>query len=238
MGHQPMPICQQCKENIDHLIQCQDESPKSHYQKVIQKLFKFLKNSHTHPSIIQIFQSTLSNNLPTSFEYFVPTYEIDQDVIKAAQEQDEIGWKNIFKGHLSSKWAHLQMKHFSKMYANSPSLYNWSKNIILQFYDISYSMWSHRNEIVHDDFEEKLNKKESDALKKEITQEYMKGHTNIMRYHKFMFQDSLTSLMKKTVIEKKYWLLTIKASLICFDKTTENHPNIQSINLDHAFVPD
>ena len=232
------PICQQCKENTDHLIQCQDERPKSHYQKAIQKLFKFLKNSHTHPSIIQIFQSTLSNNLPTSFEYFVPTYGIDQDVITAAREQDEIGWKNIFKGHLSSKWAHLQMKHFSKMYANPPSLHNWSKNIILQFYDISYSMWSHRNEIVHDDFEEKLNKKESDALKKEITNEYMKGHTNIMQYHKFMFQDSLTTLMEKTVIEKKYWLLTIKASRICFDKTTENHPNMQSINLDHAFVPD
>jgi len=116
------PICQQCKENTDHLIQCQDERSKSHYQKAIQKLFKFLKNSHTHLPIIQIFHSTLSNNLPTSFEYFVPTYEIDQDIIRASREQDEIGWKNIFKGHLSSKWAHLQMNHFSKMYANPPSL--------------------------------------------------------------------------------------------------------------------
>jgi len=94
------PICQQSKENTDHLIQCQDERSKSQYQKAIQKLFTFLKNSHAHPSIKRIFQSALSNNLPTSFEYFVPTYEIDQDVRIAAREQDEIGWKNIFKGHL------------------------------------------------------------------------------------------------------------------------------------------
>jgi len=46
----------------------------------------------------------------------------------------------------------------------------------------------------------------------------MKGHTNIMQYHKYMFQDSLTTLMIKSVIEKKYWLLTIKASRICFEK--------------------
>jgi len=106
---------------------------KCHYKKAIQKLFKFLKKSRTHPSIIQIFCAILSNNVPTSFEYFVPTYEIDQDFIIAAREQDEIGWKNFFKGHLSSKCPQLQMKHFSKMYTNPPSLYHWYKTLYCNF---------------------------------------------------------------------------------------------------------
>jgi len=49
----------------------------------------------------------------------------------------------------------------------------------------------------------KLNKKESDELQKEITNVYRKGHTNVMRYHKYMFRDSLTTLIEKSVIEKK-----------------------------------
>ena len=103
---------------------------------------------------------------------------------------------------------------------------------------LTVQSFERRFDVTDPNIKEKLNKKESDALKKEITNEYMKGHKDIMRQHKFMFQNSLTSLMKKTVIEKKYWLLTIKASRACFRKTTENHPNMQSINLDHAFVPD
>ena len=93
------------------------------------------------------------------------------------------------------------MEHFCNMYKNPLSLYLWSKNIILQLYEISHSMWIHRNNIVHEDFKEKLNRKESEKLKKAITDEYGKGHSNIMSHHKYMFQESLT-LMEKSVVEK------------------------------------
>jgi len=46
------------------------------------------------------------------------------------------------------------------------------QNIILQLYNVSHSLWSHRNDIVHDNFDEKLNRKELDKLQKEITNEY------------------------------------------------------------------
>ena len=114
------------------------------------------------------------------------------------------------------------MEHFCNMYKNPLSLYLWSKNIILQLYEISHSMWIHRNNIVHEDFEEKLNRKESEKLKKAMTDEYRKGHSNIM----------------SQIIPKKKWLLTIQASRICFEKIFSGNTDAQSIILDHAFVPD
>ena len=105
------------------------------------------------------FISTIFSPTPSSSIYSIPIYKVDQDFKKAAGEQEKIGWKNIFKGHLSNKWAHLQMKYFCRMYRNPPSLYYFSKNIILQLYDISYKMWEHRNNVVYENFKEALNKK-------------------------------------------------------------------------------
>ena len=180
----------------------------------------------------------LQNPIPTFFTTHVPTYEVDQDYMKAAREQDKIGWKNVFKGHISKTWAELQMKHYSRMYANPPSLHHWSKNIILRLYDISYSMWDHRNKIVHDKFEDNLNKKESEKLKRDVIEEYNKGSERIMLAQRHMYADNLETLLEKTVLEKKYWLMTVKASRECYQQISERNQNTCDIILDHAFVPD
>ena len=103
------PICEQCKETTDNVIQCKSEQSQTQYSKSIQNFFQYLEKVHTDPNIIYIFKSTLSSLTQSSFTYFIPTYEVDQDFKKAAHEQDEIRWENIFKGHLSkngltSKW--------------------------------------------------------------------------------------------------------------------------------------
>jgi len=84
---------------------------------------------------------------------------MDAECNEAAEEQDLIGWDNVFKGHVTKKWAVLQKKHFSRMYQNPPSLHKWSKTIILKLYDAAHEMWIHRNDIVHEKFEENLSKK-------------------------------------------------------------------------------
>ena len=232
------PLCQEHKETTDHIIQCLDERSRLQYHKSTKKFLTHLKRVHTDPTIISIFTSVLQNPLPTFFTTHVPTYETDQDYMKAANEQDKIGWKNIFKGHISKTWAELQMKHFCRMYTNPPSLHHWSKTIILRLYDISYEMWDHRNKIVHEKFEDSLNKKESEKLKKEIVEEYNKGSRRIMFAQRHLYEVQLETLLDRTVLEKKYWLMTVKASRECYQHKSKRNHNTCEIILDHAFVPD
>ena len=232
------PLCNNHIETTSHLICCNDERAREQYASSIEKFFLHLTRTHTHPSIIEIFERVLRNPWPTSFEFSLSPYENNELVKQAAKEQDEIGWINFFKGHISKQWAKIQLQHYGTMYKNPPSLTHWSKNIIINIYDVSYSMWMNRNRIVHEVYEDQLNKKESMELQRQIIHEYESGSHTVLRQHRYMFEESIDDLFKKTVTEKKYWLESIKASRICFEKGTPVHNNSRTINLQHATVPD
>jgi len=124
------------------------------------------------------------------------------------------------------------------MYSNPPSVHHWAKNVILQLYQTSKDMWHHRNEIVHECIEEKLNQKESDQLREKIVIEYEKGSGGVLLIHKHMFSERLADLLEKAVIEKKYWLMQIEASRACVKKLSSPDHDMQGILKKFATVPD
>ena len=130
------------------------------------------------------------------------------------------------------------MKHFCRMYKNPPSLHHWSKSIICKLYEVAYEMWMHRNNIVHEKYEDHLNKKASEQLHQDISTEFRKGSKRILQQHKHLFKTSLRKLYKKPVIEKQYWLLTVQSSRTCFEENLKRNQNTRDIILEHAFVPD
>ena len=233
------PICNMSVEDTYHLITCKDERTIDQYKKSTNKFFQHLQKVHTHPDIIVIFQQVLQNNSPAaSFTNAIPIYTSETLIREAAKEQDIIRWENIFKGHISKKWAEIQLQHYMQMYSNPPSVHHWAKNVILQLYQISRDMWHHRNEIVHECIEERLNQNESDQLRAKIVIEYEKGSRGVLLIHKHMFSEKLTELLEKAVIEKKYWLMQIEASRACVKKLSSPDHDMQGILKRFATVPD
>jgi len=197
-----------------------------------------MKRSHTHPSIQNIFLHTLSSTHSHQFIHHIPQNDSDPILYEAAQEQDIIGWTRLFNGHLSKKWAELQHQHHKKMYQNPPSISHWAKNIILQFYEISNDMWTHRNEIVHEKVEESLNVRESLKLQKEITESFNAVPNQTLPIRRYMFKDTLANLFKKSVVEKRYWIATLNASRMCFKNRKNEVQNMREIIKKFATVPD
>ena len=100
-------------------------------------------------------------------------------------------------------------------------------------------MWSNRNKEVHDEYEEKMNKIESEKLQREINESYNKGTSNVMFQHGYLLEENLDEIYKKTVKDKKYLLQTIQASRICYEKHASQHnATTRTINLAHATVLD
>jgi len=65
---------------------------------------------------------------------------------------------------------------------------------------------------VHEKVEESLKFRESITLQHKITKSFNSGPTNALPIHKYRFEDTLTNLLKKLVVEKKYWIATLSAS--------------------------
>ena len=232
------PICKLDIETTSHIIQCTDPCVKEHYKKCAKNFFRYLHSINTHPNIIQIFKQTLQTSTPTTFVSQISSYETNTLFLQAAHEQDIIGWTNIFKGHISSTWSKIQYQYISEFYQHPPSLHHWSKNIILQLYDFTHSMWTNRNNIIHNKVEESLNIRESTLLTQQIIDEYHNGITNILPQHYYMFNQPLQHILNKSVSDKKYWLLTVQASRACLEQSSNEERQQQDIILEHATVPD
>ena len=201
----------------------------------------FLHKINTHPHIILIFQRALSYQRPASFYRISQTIGAEFSIQQAAQQQDLIGWHNFFKGHLASTWKSSQLTYFKQHFLFPPSVDSWLKQIILQIYEFSFSMWNNRNQILHQREEEHLNSQQAQKLEDEILTSYSIGPGNVLPMHHFMFEQSLSSILAQTVSEKRYWLLTILASRQCFSLQNLNfsHENDScSIEKQFATVPD
>ena len=84
------PICNNAPENTKHLIICADHRVKKKYQILLKEFIKFLDRINTHPDIIPVFHITLLQQHPTSFTQTSIKLKSDDNIIIAAQEQDEI----------------------------------------------------------------------------------------------------------------------------------------------------
>ena len=107
----------------------------------MKNFFQYLQCINSPPDIIKIFKQTLQTSTPISFSSQVSPYETNKLFHQATQAQDIIGWKNIFKGYITKTWSKIQNQCTFEFYQHPPSLQHWSKNIILQQYEISHSMW-------------------------------------------------------------------------------------------------
>jgi len=84
-------------------------------------------------------------------------------------------------------------------------------------------MWEHRNEIVHNKVEERLNQIESEALTKKIENAYTIDLDSIRFCDGTLFQEGgIQQMLQKSVRDKKAWLATIQASQSYVEKSNAN----------------
>jgi hypothetical protein len=82
--------------------------------------------------------------------------EIEPDasptLIKAVQQQQNIGWKHWFYGRHSSTWGQLFNHEIDKRQpgANHITAETWDRDLILLTWNFAHEMWINRNKIEHD----------------------------------------------------------------------------------------
>ena len=237
------PLCSKCNENTKHVITCKDDRAQKKYALLLRSFIQFLHKINTHPFIIHTFENSLQHQQPTSFVRHSTSFHTEPLLLHAASQQDVIGWHNFFKGHLSIQWKELQLQYFKQMYTQPPSADLWMKQVILQVYEFSHGMWIHRNNIVHEQVEERLTYKQSKQLEERLIRTYIEGNEQVLRQHQHLFNERLSDLQNKTVSEKRYWILTVESSRACYLEQGNNsekriHEDTCVIDKKFATVPD
>jgi hypothetical protein len=94
-------------------------------------------------------------------------------IIKAAlKEQNEIGWTNFYKGHISKKREQVQQQHYQRTKPKKADTHQWATSIISAMWQGLLLLWEDRNNDQHGRDNIEQVGKEREKLLKKIDQLY------------------------------------------------------------------
>lgn len=92
---------------------------------------------------------------------------------------------------------------------------------------------------MHEQVEEKLNRKQAAELNASIERIYQKGQEDVRPIHRWLFDEGIENTKARTVRMKKYWVRTLCASSKYHNEAQENMLiGMRNIMRTWATIPD
>ena len=170
------PRCNQLHEDWDHIFRC----PQSH-QRLQQTLLLFhtrLTQLHVSPLmtsvLLQGIKSWIHPLTTPAFPWHTHTNDHYLQLLQQAHmDQSSIGWDNLLRGRIATKWliSHDHYTHLRRL----PHCYSSSRissSLVQALWDISTTLWTHRNTDIYGSTPQEAHHKQRQLLLPKIHQAY------------------------------------------------------------------
>ena len=207
--HSNCPICNEPDEDIMHVMTCRSPSASELRETQLQELQLWLRSRHTDPTITSFVIKGLRSWFRDPYGDEPLHYCPDPSTFRALTSQLDLGWFALLCGYITNDMTNEQHKYFQnsrrKTHGNT-----WAKQLSLKLWAITYNLWKHRNQILHEtDAVHSLSGME--VLRASIIAEYNIGQDELpMPYSPFFYQP-LILLLRKSHTYLKRWFMTIRA---------------------------
>ena len=207
--HSNCPICNEPDEDIMHVMTCRSPSASELRETQLQELQLWLRSRHTDPTITSFVIKGLRSWFRDPYGDEPLHYCPDPSTFRALTSQLDLGWVALLCGYITNDMTNEQHKYFQnsrrKTHGNT-----WAKQLSLKLWAITYNLWKHRNQILHEtDAVHSLSGME--VLRASIIAEYNIGQDELpMPYSPFFYQP-LILLLRKSHTYLKRWFMTIRA---------------------------
>ena len=152
---QRCPECNHEKEDRDHVLRCAAASRDAIKSEAIEKIRVGCQQQHTDPDLQHLLLMALQGwmNEPQEEIYRPIAYDFPTRLSALIQQQNLIGWRHIFNGRFSVRWAELQDEYYSRMdqslRTKQMTGQQWQSNIIGEIWEAWFLIWEKRNQDVH-----------------------------------------------------------------------------------------
>ena len=134
-----------------------------------------------------------------------------KNIFKAFYEQDKIGWDKFLEGIISPAWAILQQEYIDKHLNGKGTRISWAVKLILHLWELLYSVWKHRNEIIHKEDQQLMQVQGGNELKKAILAEFDLGLGNQHKDFAALFHKNSKEVLQTTPLKTQIaWFKTVR----------------------------
>ena len=207
-AHNRCPRCDCAKEDTLHVLRCQDDDAVQTWSLAMKNLKEWCIKVDTHPSITSTLIPLLLGWQESLYGHHFISSTWDRSVKSAFVSQARLGWQSFLSGLLSTEWASLQDRYYQSLGSRRSGL-KWSSDLSRRLWEAVYSMWDHRNTVMH-----RTGKITEFSGGKELLDgclfELSLGFTNLDPiYHPYL-DISRSALLKESTDYKRNWFSIIR----------------------------
>ena len=205
--HSECPRCPEPIEDPQHILNCPALSARACWNTALTTLEGWMTKHHTMPELtVAIIRSLKAWRSP-------PAHPINRSTTaryglqRALLEQDTIGWYSFLMGKVSIRWQAVQQKYFEWLKRRNTGK-AWVKALILKVWQISWSMWDHRNDV-------RLNttspsdRRAIEDFNRKIREEFSLGLDGIGHRDQHWFAKPLAHVLEYDKEHKAQWLASV-----------------------------
>jgi hypothetical protein len=203
--HRKCPRCLDNDENGAHILRCQDQRPCLQCMKVLEafdtQLRTIKRSKDIRRKILAHVRAWMNGTQPAR-------RPILQHPQAAVRDQTMLGWDQFLKGRIAQSWTPLQSTDFAGRQLRITGK-SWAAVLTLAILELSWQMWDHRNDILHnsDVYDHFIDMKAADFS---IIQEWHAGPDDLAVLDQLHFRGiSLDELLAKPSRYRREWLMHV-----------------------------
>ena len=205
-AHSKCPRCQMENESTMHILKCPQPSAHSLWKEEMNNLDEWMKQNGAQPElrvcIVENLQSWHDGSPYPSTRYLNPTLQT------AIKKQDLLGWTAFIEGFLAKEWKQCQ-KEYMQGTQRSPDL--WMAKLQKKIWQITWTMWEHRNKHLHSD-DYPIHQFALSELNTAIITEHTRGLDNLPKKYQRLFKGSIQERYADNIHQKRQWLTSVWAA--------------------------
>ena len=153
------PLCHTAVEDWNHILKCPHESRVTWRTQVVKTVAEKCDSLSTRP----LLKAVLSDALMGWLQHATDDYSLNfrnypADVHRLIQQQNELGWQQLFLGRFSNEWSDLQDNFYAQKAAENEHTkqktkkqtgHRWQVALIGLLWDQWWVVWESRNKDLH-----------------------------------------------------------------------------------------
>ena len=152
-GNQTCPLCPCTAENRDHVLRCPSSAATKWRDSFQTNLRDFFRETQTAPVLTELTLSAFEKWFIADDELILDPLAYQTQVHKLIEEQNAIGWRQLFSGRFSCEWSTIQNASYSRVPPSDGQQkrtgLRWQTKFILKFWEEWDERWSDRNKAPH-----------------------------------------------------------------------------------------
>jgi hypothetical protein len=206
--HAQCPRCPETREDPQHILHCPAPSAQVCWNTALLNLQGWMTQTHTMPELSAAIIHSLrawrsSPNTPPTHRRTTTRYGLQAALL----EQHSLGWYNFTMGKVSVRWQDVQQQYYLWLKRRNTGK-AWVTALIRKVWEISWTMWDHRNDVRTSTLSP-TNKKAIEDLNRRITAEFSHGTNGLGPRDQHWLEKPLRHVIGYDQEHKAQWLASI-----------------------------